>query len=193
MRTRTGFLTVLAVFCAGCVNVGGPSEGIQAQHPVPQDPRVVLIRPTVLEPDAVKNVEGLADAPQLFARALHTALLKKRPNWESAIVEGQAVVPNGGIAIKTELVKIDGGSAALRFWIGLGTGSAESAVKVSVLDETGSELAAAQLSNSTMCPVGWCTESNEATVRRNLEGLAEETAEFIVDPAEYQKKAQSKQ
>ncbi len=118
---------------------------------------------------------------------------KKRPSWESVLVEGEGIVPYGGIAITTELVKINGGSAALRFWIGLGTGAAESTVKVAVLDKTGGELAAAQLSTRTVCPVGACTESNEATVRRNLEGLAEEAAAFIIDPAEYQFRTQSKQ
>jgi Domain of unknown function (DUF4410) len=193
MRTRTGFLMALALFCAGCVNVASPSGGVRAPGLVPQDPRAVVIRPTLLKPDAVRNAEGLTEAPQLFARSLRVALQKKRPTWESALIEGEGAVSEGGIAITTELVKIDGGNAALRFWIGLGAGTAESAVNVSVLDSTGRELATAQLSNRTTCPVGWCTESNEATVRRNLESLAEEAAEFIIDPAEYQKKTQSKQ
>lgn len=108
-------------------------------------------------------------------------------------MEEEGVVPDGGIAVMTELVNIDGGNEALRRWIGLGTGAVVSTVKVSVLDRTGRELATGQLSNRTMCPVGWCTESNEATVRRNLESLAEETAKLIIDPAEYQKEAQAKQ
>ena len=161
------------------------------QAPVPQDTQSVVIRPTGLTPGAIKNVEGLTDAPQVFARSLRDALKEQRPAWESTLADGQSVVPERGIAITTELVNIDGGSAALRFWIGLNTGAAESAVKVSVLDKAGGELATARISNRTICPVGACVESNEATVRRNLESLAEETAAFIIDPAAYQKKKQS--
>jgi hypothetical protein len=39
-----------------------------------------------------------------------------------------------------------------------------------------------------MCPIGACVESTEATVRRNLQSLAGEVADFIVNPAEYEKK-----
>jgi hypothetical protein len=54
-------------------------------------------------------------------------------------------------------------------------------------------LATAQIANRTICPVGACVESNEETVRRNLDSLAAETAAFIIDPAAYQKKKQSGQ
>ena len=193
MRTPTRLLTILALFCAGCVSTAELQEGARVQAPVPQDTQSVVIRPTVLSPDAIKNVEGLTDAPQLFARSLREALQKQRPTWESTLADGQSVVPERGIAITTELVNIDGGSAALRFWIGLNTGAAESTVKVTVLDKMGAELATARISNRTICPIGACAESNEATIRRNLEGLAEDTAAFIVDPAEYQKKKRSGQ
>jgi len=193
MRTPSRLLTVLALVCAGCVSTAELQEGVRVQAPVPPDTQSVVIRPTVLRADAVKNVEGLTDAPQVFARSLRDALQKQRPTWESTLADAQSVVPERGIAVRTELVNIDGGSAALRFWIGLGTGAAESAVKVSVLDKTGAELATAQIANRTICPVGACVESNEDTVRRNLASLAEETAAFIIDPAAYQKKKQADQ
>ncbi len=67
MRTRAGLLVALALFCAGCVinrcKPCGPPEGVRTQGPIPHEPRAVLISPTVLKPDGVKNVEGLADAP----------------------------------------------------------------------------------------------------------------------------------
>jgi hypothetical protein len=191
MRKHTSLLMGLLLFCAGCVSTAELQQGVRVQAPVPQDTQSVVIRPTVLTPGAVKNVEGLTDAPQVFARSLRDALQKQQPTWESTLADGQSVVPERGIAITTELLNIDGGSAALRFWIGLNTGAAESTVKVSVLDKMGAELATAQISNRTICPVGACVESNEGTVRRNLESLAEETAAFIIDPAAYQKKKQS--
>jgi uncharacterized protein DUF4410 len=93
------------------------------------------------------------------------------------------------IAVTTKLVKIDGGSSGLRFWIGLGgAGAATSTVRVSVLDKTGNELARATISESSECPAGACVESNEAAVQRNLSSLAGDVAEFILDPAKYVKK-----
>lgn len=191
MRTPTRLLTFLTLVCAGCVSTAELQEGVRVQAPVPPDTQVVVIRPPVLTSGAIKNVEGLTDAPQVFARSLRDALQKQRPTWESTLADAQSVVPERGIAITTELLNIDGGSAALRFWIGLGTGAAESSVKVSVLDRTGGELATAQIANRTICPVGACVESNEETVRRNLDSLAAETAAFIIDPAAYQKKKPS--
>ena len=52
-------------------------------------------------------------------------------------------------------------------------------------------MATAKITERTMCPIGACVESNDATVRRNLQELAVEVAEFIVDPAAYEKKKES--
>lgn len=193
MRKLTFLLAVLGLFCAGCVSTAELQQGVRVHAPVPQDTQVVVLRPTVLKPGAAKNVEGLTDAPQVFAQSLRGALQKQRPGWECVLADPQSVVPERGIAVKTELLNVDGGSAALRFWIGLGTGAAESTVQVSVLDKMGGDLATAQIANRTICPVGACVESNEGTVRRNLEALAQETAAFIIDPAAYQKVKQAGQ
>lgn len=190
MRRRMCILTVLGLVCGGCVSVTEVPQGVQVRTPVPQDTQVVVIHPTMLKLGAIKNVEGL-DAPQVLARSLCDTLKKHRPNWDIALADAKSVVPERGIAIKTELLNVDGGSAALRFWIGLNTGAAESNVQVSILDKAGTELATAQVSTRTVCPVGACVDSNEATVRRNLQSLAEETAEFIIDPVEYEKKKRS--
>ena len=193
MQKHTSLLMGLLLVCAGCVSTAELQEGVRVQAPVPPDTHAVVIRPTMLRPDALKNVEGLTDAPQVFARSLRDALQKQRPAWASTLADAQSVLPERGIAVTTELLNIDGGSAALRFWIGLNTGAAESAVKVSVLDKMGAELATTQIANRTICPVGACVGSNEETLRTNLEGLAEETAAFIINPAAYQKRKQSGQ
>ena len=78
------------------------------------------------------------------------------------------------------------------FWIGLSTGTILSKVRVSILDKTGKDLAKANISEHTGCPVGACTESTDAMVQRNLKNLAEDVAQFIADPAGYEKKKGSK-
>ena len=191
MQKLAGLLISLALFCAACISVAELPEPVKVQAPLPQGARSVVIRPTAMKPGAIKNVEGLTDAPQLFARSVKDALGLKQPGWQIRLADEQGTIPGADITINTELLNIDGGSAGLRFWIGFSAGAAESTVKVSILDKTGKELATAQISERTMCPIGACVESNEDTVRRNLKSLAEDVAEFIMNPAEYEKKKES--
>jgi len=79
----------------------------------------------------------------------------------------------------------------MRFWIGFGAGAIVSKVKVSLVDKAGRVLAASELSQRTSCPLGACGEENEPMVRENLKALALSTAEFISNPAEYERKRQA--
>jgi hypothetical protein len=119
-------------------------------------------------------------------------LALKQPSWQIKLASEGDATSDQDLIIATELLEIDGGSAALRFWIGLNTGAILSRVKVSILDKTGKDLANAKISEHTACPAGACTDSTEAMVQRNLKNLAEDVAQFIVDPAGYEKKKGSK-
>ena len=143
-----------------------------------------------MQPGTIKNVEKLTltDAPPLFAGYLKDALTLEHPSWQVKLAGAGDGTSDPDLTIATELLEIDGGSAALRFWIGLNTGSILSRVKVSILDKAGKDLADAGIVEHTGCPVGACTDSTEAMVARNLKNLAEEVAEFVVDPAGYEKK-----
>jgi hypothetical protein len=176
------------LFAAGCVSVAELPERVKIQAALPQKIQIVMIRPTTMSPGTIKNVDGLTDAPEFFARSLNSALEAKQPGWQVRMVDERGDISGGDIAIATELVNVDGGSAGLRFWIGFSAGAAESTVNATIVDKTAKELATAKISERTMCPVGACVESNEATVRRNLQSLAAEVAEFIVSPTEYEKK-----
>jgi hypothetical protein len=190
MLNVTRLLAVVILF-AGCVSFAELAKDADVRGPVPPNTRSVVIYPTVMEPAALTNADGLADAPQLFARLLRDALQEKRPSWDIRLIATRDPIPELAIAVTTELLKIDGGSAGLRFWIGLGgTGAAVSTVRVSVLDKTRKTLASARISESSECPVGACIESNESAIQRNLTSLAGEVAEFVLDPAEYVKKKQ---
>jgi hypothetical protein len=186
---RVGCLLAVVMLSAGCVSFAELGKDAKVGAPVPADTRSVVIYPTAMEPDALKNVDALTGAPQLFGRLLQDALKAERPSWEIRPIGASDPVPDLSIAVTTELLKIDGGSSGLRFWIGIGgAGAATSSVRVSVRDKTGKELASATISESSECPVGACVESNEAAVQRNLSSLAEDVAEFILDPAKYVKK-----
>jgi hypothetical protein len=188
MQKLSGLLILIVLFSAACVSVAELPERARIQAPLPQQIQSVIIRPTTMSPGAIKNVDGLTDAPEFFARSLKSALEAKQPRWQVRIVGEPGDISASDITITTQLANIDGGSAGLRFWIGFSAGAAESTVNATILDNTGRELAAIKISERTMCPIGACVGSNEATVRRNLQSLADEVAEFIVNPAEYAKK-----
>ncbi len=187
-------LISLALFCPGCVSTGELPEHANIQASLPQGIESAVIRAMPMSPGTIKNVDklSLTDAPPLFAGYVKDALALKQPGWQIRIADTEGAMPDQHLIITTELLEIDGGSAALRFWIGLNTGATLSRVKVSILDRAGKDVASAKISERTACPVGACTESTEAIVQRNLKNLAEEVAEFIVDPAGYEKKKGSK-
>lgn len=188
MQKLMGLSTLLMLISAACVSVAELPEGVKIQAPLPPGTQSVVILPTAMNPHMIKNVEGLTDAPQFFARSLKTALDVKQLGWQIRMADAQRPVPDGDITITSEIVEIDGGSAGLRFWIGFSAGAAESSVKVTILDKSGKELATAKISERTMCPIGACVESNQDTVRRNLQSLAGEVAVFTMNPEEYEKK-----
>ena len=187
MQKLTSLIICLGLFATACVSVAELPERAQINAPLPQGIQSVVIRPTIMTPGAIKNAEGLTDAPQFFAQSLQNALALKQPGWQIRLADQQGIVSTGDLTIVTELVNIDGGSAGLRFWIGFSAGAAESVVQVTVLDKAAKELATAKISERTMCPVGACIESNQETVRRNLRSLAGEAAEFVNNPAQYDK------
>ncbi len=184
----------LVLFCGGCVSTGELFEPANIQGPLPQGTRSVVIRAMPMNSGTIKNAEKLSliDAPPLFARYLKDALALKQPGWQITLAGEEGAAPEPDLTIRTELLEIEGGSAALRFWIGLNAGATTSSVKVSILDATGKDLANAKISERTACPVGACTETNEATVQRNLRSLAGDAAEFIMDPVAYDKKKRRK-
>ena len=168
----------------GCVSISESPSRANVQGPLPQGIRVVVVQAVPLKPGVVKNADELRGASELFAGYVRDALAKRRPDWQVKLVDE----PQRDMTIATELLEVDGGSAGLRFWIGFGAGAIRSAAKVSLQDRAGGSLAAAEISQATACPVGLCTDSNEAMVLRNLQALAEEAVEFITDPAGYAKK-----
>jgi hypothetical protein len=185
-KTLTAFLFIVLA-SAGCVSTEELAGPVSVQAPVPQDVRTALIRAAPMQPGALKNVTDLNDAPALLARELRDALAPGHPAWRVALADAQGAEPDADLVIATELLEIDGGSAAMRFWIGFGAGAIVSRAKVSMLDRAGRVLAASEISQRTTCPTGGCGDENEALVRENLKLLAASAAGFVGNPAEYQK------
>jgi hypothetical protein len=192
MRKASGILFFVLMFVAGCTSLEQTSERVSIQAQVPESTRSAVITAAPMKPGTIKNVKGLYDAPQLFARDLRDALVPKRPGWQIKLAEEAAPTPDADVTITTELLEIDGGSAAMRFWVGFGSGATVSRVKVSIVDKAGKLLATSEISERTTCPLGVCTEENEPAVRANLKSLAIGVAEFVTNPAEYEKKRESR-
>jgi hypothetical protein len=137
---------------------------------------------------AAKNVEGVSDASVEFARFLKDALAHKQPTWLVELWQEQTKTAATDLIVNAEVLEIEGGSRAARFWIGLGAGAAHSTVQVSILDRAANEIASARISEATVCPVGWCVKANKEVIQQDLQILAGKAAEFIVNPAEFERK-----
>ena len=181
-------LLALVFLCAACVSVAELPEPVRVQAPLPQGTQLIIIRLVSVKPGIIKNADGLTDVSQLFTGYVRDALALKQPSWQIRLADERGTTPEGDVNTTMEFVDIDGGSAGLRFWIGFSAGAAQSTVRVTILDKTGKDLASGTISERTMCPIGACAEGNAAMVRRNLQSLAGEVAEFIENPSQYEKK-----
>lgn len=176
---------------AGCVSTAELPERVDFQAPLPPGTQSVVIRALPMKDGALRNVEGLSDAPQVLAGHVRNALALKRPAWKITLADAPQAAADADVTVALEVLEIEGGSAALRFWIGLGTGATQSVVRVSTTDRTGKTLASAKITERTICPVGACVEANDASVRRNLQSLADDIAAFVLDPVQYEKQKQA--
>ena len=193
MKMITCLALSSAVLLAACTSTEERSTGVAVRAPVPKDVGTAIVRALPMQPGALKNVKGMQDAPQFFAGEVRSDLKQKHPGWKIAL-EGEKGAPSRpDITVDTELLQVEGGSAALRFWIGFGAGAISSRVKVSIRDRNGAELAGSEISQETSCPLGACAEDNEPLVRENLKALARSVSAFVTNPAEYQKKMQEAQ
>lgn len=175
----------------GSDSTGELSKSVNIQEPLPLGIQSVVIQAVPIKPGTIKNVKGLTDAHQLFARYVKDALAPKKPGWQIKLADEEGALTDRDITISTELLDIDGGSVALRFWMGFGMGETHSRVQVSILDKTGRDLVTAEISERTLGHGGEIEtrlESNETMARRNLQSLAGDVAEFIMDPAGFKKK-----
>lgn len=182
----------LVFLFTGCISTAELPEHANIQAPLPQSTQSATIRTLPMKPGTIRNVEGMADAPVLLAGYVKEALVLKRPGWRIQLADDPGAPVKEDISITVELLDIDGGSAALRFWIGLNTGATQSVVQVSTADKTGKALASTKISENTVCPIGACVESNVEMVRRNLQSLGADIADFVLDPAQYEKDKQSR-
>lgn len=188
MKKTIGLLLIAALAGAGCTTTEETAGRMSIQAQVPPETRSAVIRPVPMQPGALKNVKGLHDAPQIFAGHLKDALSPGRPAWRIIVADQNAPAPETDITISAELTLVDGGSAAMRFWLGFGAGAITSVAQVSVSDKAGRALAAGEITQRTSCPLGACSEENEVLVRENLKQLAASAAEFVSNPVEYEKK-----
>jgi Domain of unknown function (DUF4410) len=147
---KAAILVVLV--CSGCVSTAELPERANIQAPLPQGTQSAVIRALPMKPGTVRNVEGVIDAPRMLVGYVKDALALKRPGWQIRLADEAGTSADGDISIALELVEIEGGSAALRFWIGLNTGATQSVVNVSTVDKAGKALASTKISESTFVP-----------------------------------------
>jgi hypothetical protein len=121
-----------------------------------------------------------------------SALAFQDSAWQIKLADKRGLAPDPDIISTKQLIAIDGENAALRFWIALGAGAIDSKVKMSVTDKAGAVLASRELTERTTCPRGVCAEENEPAVRHNLRSLAAGITEFSANPADHEKRQDSR-
>lgn len=191
MRTPAIAVILTVLSCAACVSTSVEPERVNVLAPIPQDVRSAVIQALPMKSGSMKNVEGFANANALFAQNVKAALKLKQPAWQIELADPPDTGVGGDLVIVTEILEIDGGSASSRFWIGFGAGKARSTAKVSIRDRDGKELATATVSEATSCPLGACTDSNEAMIDANLKDLGNEAAAFVANPVEFRQRAKA--
>jgi hypothetical protein len=187
MNKPISILFAFLMAAAGCTSVHESADQLHVGKSYAQGPKVAAIEVLPTKSDAVKNVSGLGDISLLFGNNLKKPLIPMHPDWQIRMAGEAAGEPTQDLTIKTEILQIDGGSAAMRFWVGFGAGAVSSTVKISVVDNTGRLLASSEITERTICPMGACTEDNKTIVLENLDQLAVAAATFISDPAAYEK------
>jgi hypothetical protein len=192
MMIRPLLSAVLILSLTGCVSVTEAPPGVTVDGTLPPDVNSVVIVASPAGSGAIRNAGTLTDVPRLFALSVRDALAKKRPDWRLRIDEGGRDTAGRDLTITTQILDIDGGSAGLRFWIGFGAGAAEARARITVLGRAGKPIATAEISESAICPLGVCGDSNEEMIQAGLQRLAADAAEFIIDPAGYQQRKQAR-
>lgn len=192
MMFRPLLTAVLILSLTGCVSVTEAPPGVTVDGTLPPDVKSAVIVAAPAGSGAIRNAGTLTDVPRLFALSVRDALAKKRPDWQLRIDEGGRDTAGRDLTITTQILDIDGGSAGLRFWIGFGAGAAEARARITVLGRAEKPIATAEISESAICPLGVCGDSNEEMIQAGLQRLAADAAEFIIDPAGYQQRKQAR-
>jgi hypothetical protein len=180
MRTINTLLVVfLSILIISCTATEEVAEDQRVERSYPKSVGVVLVDVADLDKSIVKNVEGLDRPDELYIRYLKDALAAKRPDWRVEIRGPESATIQHDVLIKNELLLIDGGSAAMRFWIGLGTGAIVSKVDVKILDAQDRLIAESDIAQKTTCPMGACTDEQTPAVKENIKELAYSVADYI--------------
>ena len=146
-------MTVLSIVLPLLVGCGEPAHG-----PLVPGPRlggeVIAVAP--FDVSAAHVVSYDLPYEELGRElAADIAVELRQRGHESEVVSG-ATPPANGAVVRGRIVRVNGGSRALRFWIGLGAGRAQLAVEGTVEQADGTKLASfrAQRSSSGEAQMG---------------------------------------
>jgi uncharacterized protein DUF4410 len=178
---RRSGMTILSIGLTLWVGCGEPARG-----PVVPGPRLdggaIAVAP--FDSSAAEVVSY--DLPyQELGRdlAADIAAELRRRGHESDVVPG-AIPPADGAVVRGRIVRINGGSRALRFWIGLGAGRAQLAVEGTVERADGTKLASFRVQRSSSGEAQLGVASDYFLVEKCRRVLAGDVAEMI-DTGQY--------
>jgi hypothetical protein len=174
-------MTASLIGLALLVGCGDPARG-----PVVPGPRLSGAAIAVAPFDGSAAEVVSYDLPyQELGRELATeiAVELRRRGHESDVVSG--ATPQGtGAVVRGRIVRINGGSRALRFWIGLGAGRAQLAVEGTVEQADGTRLASFRVQRSSSGEAQLGVANDHFLVEKCRRVLAGDVAEMI-DTGQY--------
>jgi hypothetical protein len=170
-----------AFFFAGCAPTLPPQSSINATYSIAD----VKTFSSVLDCEHTQATEvrqGFAqDYCQVLAGNIKLAIQQANRNFSQDEV-------NPDLLVQSVLEEIHGGNAAARFWVGFGAGRSITTIYVKVLKK-GEIIAERRITETTTMPnLVTGTYANEDAILQDAPLVARKIADFVHNPAEFEKK-----
>lgn len=164
------------VACVFGLLAGCGAHKVQQQQGTPISGAKVLVQQFDLAGVKVDSYEGSTAGFGLeFAQALSKKL--QEAGLQAEAVPDGAAIPPGAYVVKGQVIHIDGGSRAARYWAGFGAGATEFAVKGQVLGKSSETVGT--FVDARRSGFGMFGGDSEALMHRCVESVAEDVAQMI--------------
>jgi hypothetical protein len=149
--------------------------GTPARHGAAGGSRV-LVREFEMTGTKIENYDAATSGYGLeFAQALAKNLREK--GFQADAVPHGAAVPKGVMTVQGKVLRIDGGSRALRYTVSFGAGAAEFGVQGNVVGSVNE--AVGQFATSRRAGVGAFGGDTETLMHRCVESTADDVADMV--------------
>lgn len=165
---------------AGCAGTFKEVKPVTTSAPPAQRPAVLVIGSVTLSDRRLAEAEK-----QILLRAFQLGIetwAAKNHAFTAVQLGGSAPLPSSTMAVVGDIAEVEKGSAAMRFWVGMGAGQARVQGEFQLLDNQGRELTKFTARKSYLGGVGaggWDMLKTEDLVKQLGELVAETTDKWL--------------